>query len=290
MNDILIIVYSIIPSTITILGKEISLFSILITAIIFVIGLALAKFFKALSNKQLSNKLPSEVRNPFSRMIYYSILVITLISAISYSGVDLSGLFIAGGIAGIIIGFATQSLFSNVISGIFLYLDKPMKIGDPVLITGSLPDVTGVVIEISLFSCRLQLFDGTHVRLPNTEVFSSKIQNFKNTVARRIEVLVGVSYNGNIDNIKEIIKEIIDNESFILVEPEPAIYIDNFGDSAINLKIWCWTPVPVYLDVMKILLEKIKVSFDKNNIEIPFPQRVVYIHENKDKFNNSKLG
>lgn len=283
MIDVFIILYSIIPSTVTILGKEISLFSIIATALIIIIGISFAKFFKYLLNKQFSNKIPIELRTPFSRLTYYSIIAITAISAISYSGVDLSGLLLAGGFAGIVIGFATQSLFSNLISGIFLYLDKSIKIGDPVLITGTLPDVLGIVIEISLISCKLQLFDGTHVRLPNTAVFSSKIQNFKNTVARRIEIVVGVSYAGDLGNIKGIIREIIDNESLILVEPEPAIYVDNFGDSAINIKIWCWTPVPVYLDVMKILMEKIKNSFDKNNIEIPFPQRVVYLNEEKSK-------
>jgi small-conductance mechanosensitive channel len=89
------------------------------------------------------------------------------------SGLDLSGLFLAGGIAGIVIGFATQSLFSNLISGIFLHLDKPMNVGDPVMITGELPDVAGIVVEVTALSSRFRMFDGTYVRMPNSDVFLS---------------------------------------------------------------------------------------------------------------------
>ena len=131
------------------------------------------------------SRLPPDTRKGVGKVLYYVIIAIALLSALGVSGIDLSGLFLAGGIAGIVIGFATQSLFSNLISGIFLQIDKPMKIGDPVLITGKLPDVAGVVVEITTLSSRLRMFDGTYVRLPNSDVFLSEIRNYSGAAARR---------------------------------------------------------------------------------------------------------
>src|SRR5688572_1247508 len=174
------------------------------------------------------------------KLIYYSIIAVALLSALGVSGLDLSGVFFAGGIAGIVIGFATQSLFSNLISGIFLQIDKPMKIGDPVLITGKLPDVAGIVVEITTLSSRLRMFDGTYVRLPNSDVFLSEIRNYSGAVARRVELTIGVAYKEDLGKVIGIIRDSLAKTPLVLVEPEPDIYVDSLGDSAVTVNVWCW--------------------------------------------------
>ena len=221
------------------------------------------------------------------RLVYYAIIAVALLSALGISGLDLSGVFLAGGIAGIVIGFATQSLFSNLISGVFLQLDKPMKIGDPVLITGKLPDVAGVVVEITTLSSRLRMFDGTYVRLPNSDVFLSEIRNYSGAAARRVELSLRVAYKENLGDVISIVRASLAKTPLVLVEPEPDIYIDSLGDSAVVVNVWCWIPFTVWFDMKKQLVEQLKAELERNDIELPFPQRVVHVMAS-EKRNSSK--
>jgi small-conductance mechanosensitive channel len=256
-----------IPSSIDILGKEVSLLNIIVTIAIIAVGVGLAKFLKVFITRYIGTKLPADARNNIAKAVYYGVIAIALLSALGSSGVDLSGVLVAGGIAGIVIGFATQSLFSNLISGIFLYIDKPMKAGDPVLLTGKLPDVAGVVIETTPLSTRFRMFDGTYTRLPNTEVFSSEIRNYSGAVARRVEISVGIAYGQDIDRAISVIRKTLNDTSLVLVEPEPSVYVDSLGESAIHINVWCWAPFSEWFSVKTMLVQKIKREFDINNIE-----------------------
>jgi len=266
-----------------VLGTPVEPLTVLLTVVIIAAGFAIAQAARTVTTKYIGTKLPPDTRKTLGKVVYYVIITIALLSALGVSGLNLSGLFIAGGFAGIIIGFATQSLFSNLISGIFLQIDKPMKIGEPVLITGKLPDVAGVVVEVTTLSSRLRMFDGTYVRLPNSDVFLSEIRNYSSAAARRIEIAIGIAYKEDIGKVVEIIRKNLKDTPLVLVEPEPDIYIDSFGDSAVNINIWCWVPFSVFFDVKNQIMQQIKHELDSNSIEIPFPQRVVYIAKNGSK-------
>lgn len=268
-----------IPSTLNLFGTDVAPLTILLTVVIIVAGFAVARFARIITAKYIGTRLPPDTRRTLGKTLYYTIIAIALMSALGVSGLDLSGIFLAGGIAGIVIGFATQSLFSNLISGIFLQMDKPMKIGDPVLITGKLPDVAGVVVEITTLSSRLRMFDGTYVRLPNSDVFLSEIRNFSSAAARRVEMTIGVAYKEDTAKVIEIIRRNIRETPLVLVEPEPDIYVNDLGDSSVNINVWCWVPFSVWFDMKKQLVQQIKKELDTNKIEIPFPQRVVYFAE-----------
>lgn len=261
---------------INILGTDVTLLSIVVTTAIIVLGFVVAHAVRLLVTRYIGARLPPEARRATGRTVYYGVVAIALLSALGFSGIDLSGLFLAGGIAGIVIGFATQSLFSNLISGIFLHLDKPFKIGDPVLITGKLPEVAGVVVEVTALSSRMRMFDGTYVRLPNSDVFLSEIRNFSTTVARRVEMTVRIAYKEDVGKVIELIREDLKKTSLVLVEPPPDLYVDVLADSSVNINIWCWVPFSAWFDMKKQLLQQVKALLDRNGVEIPFPQRVVY--------------
>ena len=265
------------------LGTEIPLLTIIIAIAIIIGGILIAHVVRLLTTKYIGVRLPANTRKTTSKLVYYVIIAIALLSALGISGLDFSGIFLAGGIAGIVIGFATQSLFSNLISGVFLQIDKPMKIGDPVLITGKLPDVAGIVVEITTLSSRLRMFDGTYVRLPNSDVFLSEIRNYSGAAARRIEITVGVAYKEDVDRVIDIIKKNLQATSLVLVEPVPDIYVASLGDSAVNINIWCWVPFSVWFDMKKLLLKQIKQELENNRIEMPFPQMVVYTGTDRKK-------
>lgn len=265
------------PDRIDLLGTGVAPLTILLTIVIIVAGFAVARFARIVATKYIGTKLPPDTRKTLGKVTYYVIIAIALMSALGVSGIDLSGIFLAGGIAGIVIGFATQSLFSNLISGIFLQIDKPMRIGDPVLITGKLPDVAGVVVEITTLSSRLRMFDGTYVRLPNADVFLSEIRNFSSSAARRVEMTIKISYKEDATKVIKMIQKSLAETPLVLVEPAPDVYVDSVADSAVGINVWCWAPYSVWFDVKKQLTQQIKELLDANNIEIPFPQRVVYL-------------
>lgn len=265
------------PDQISLLGTEIAPLTIIITVIIIVAGFVIAHSVRLVTTRYFGARLPPDARKSVGRIIYYGIIVVALLSALGVSGLDLSGLFLAGGIAGIVLGFATQSLFSNLISGIFLHIDKPMKIGDPVLITGKLPDVAGIVVEITALSSRIRMFDGTYVRLPNSDVFLSEIRNFSGAAARRVEFTMGVAYKEDTVKVINVIKESLAQTPLVLVEPQPDLYVTDLGDSSVNINVWCWVPFSVWWDMRKQLPEQIKRELDAKGIEIPFPQRVLHL-------------
>ena len=121
----------------------------------------------------------------------------TLLAVTSSQGLDLSGLMVAGGIFGIVIGFATQSVVSNLVSGIFLMFDRPAKAGDVIEIQAN--NIVGTLLDIAIFSTRLRLFDGTIMRIPNDKIFTSNIRNYSRTAVRRADLAVGIAYNEDID-------------------------------------------------------------------------------------------
>lgn len=265
------------PETVNILGTQVAPAAIIVTIILIVAGFAIAHGVRLFTAKYFKNRMPAETRKAVGRAFYYGIIAVALLSALGVSGLDLSGLFLAGGIAGIVIGLAMQSLFSNLISGIFLHLDKPMKIGDPVLITGKLPDVTGIVVEVTALSSRVRMFDGTYVRLPNSDVFMSEIRNYSGAVARRVEFSIGVSYDADTQKALQVIRQTLKDTPLVLVEPEPDVYVHDLADSWVSINVWCWVPFSLWFDMRKQLVEQVMRTLAASGIEIPFPQRVVYL-------------
>ncbi len=262
------------PSTINILGTEVEVLKLLISIIIISVGFIIAKGISLLITKVLGKYIPDNIEITIRRIIYWGIIAISILSALGNLGVDFTGILLAGGIAGIIIGFATQSIVANLISGLFLHLDKPIKIGDPIEVVGM--DVSGVVVDITAFSTRIRRFDGVFVRIPNEKIFTAQLRNFNAYIARRIEITVGIAYKEDMDKALNIIKGLLEKHPKILVEPEPRINVWELGDSSININIWPWVPSSEWINVRSELVKLVKEEFDKHGIEIPFPQRTIW--------------
>jgi small-conductance mechanosensitive channel len=276
------------PDKINLIGAEVTPFALITTLIIIVAGFAIARAAQLIVTRYFGTRLPPDARKTVGRTFYYGIVAIAFLSALGVSGLDLSGLFLAGGFAGIVIGFATQSLFSNLISGIFLHIDKPMKIGDPVLITGKLPEVAGVVVEVTALSSRVRMFDGTFVRLPNSDVFLSEIRNFSTAAVKRVEMTIRIAYGEDAAKVIGMIKKSLSETPLVMVEPPPDLYVDVLADSSVNINVWCWVPFSAWFDMKKQLVEQVKMVLDANGIEVPFPQRVV--HAPGEKRRKQKAG
>jgi len=261
-------------SEINILGHQISIDSLIIAVIIMAIGVTIAKVASILFKKYFGPHFEESTSKNIGKSIYYGIIIVTLLAVTTSQGIDLSGLMVAGGIFGIVIGFATQSVVSNLVSGVFLMFDKPAKAGDVIEIPTS--NIVGVLLDIAIFSTRVRLFDGTIMRIPNDKIFTTNIRNLSKTPVRRADFAVGVAYKENIDRVISEIKKAISALPYVLVEPEPMVWTEQLGDSSVNLRVFVWYPGDAFGEVVPILPKIIKECLDKVGIEIPFPQRTIW--------------
>jgi len=253
--------------------KEFGRFIVVAASAAVVVVIALS--IRSIMRRTLKPRIALHVYNTVEKVVFYGILVLGIIFALSPLGIDLTGVLLAGGIAGIVIGFAAQTSVSNLISGIFLHIDRSLKVGDSV----SIGDISGQVIDIDVFSTRIRAWDGYIVRIPNDKVFSSTISNFSNTVARRIVLRIGISYNSDIGRARNAIMKVFNEHPFVLVNPPPDVYVEEFGNSAIILVARCWTPAQLWFQTRMELLERIREEFRREGIEIPYPQLDLHVKE-----------
>ena len=242
--------------------------TILEAAAIIVVSVFLALFIRQLMRKNLKMRIPGHVYKPLETAIFYLIVILGVVIALSPFGISLSGLILAGGFAGIVIGFAAQQSLSNLMSGIFLLVEQPLRIGDPIQVA----DVSGVVHDISFLSTRIRTWDGQIVRIPNNTVFNEVITNYIRTKARRVDIKIGVHYKSDLDKAINVIKELLDNHPYCLANPAPEVFVEEYSDSAIVLRARCWAPPPVWFTTKIEIQTKLKKVLDEAGVVIPYPQ------------------
>jgi small-conductance mechanosensitive channel len=241
-----------------------------------VVGVLLAMLVKRMIKRTLLlSRLPPNVADLASKIAYYFIVILAALSGLALAGIDVTGFAFAGTLIGVALGFAAQTVASNFFSGLFLYIDKPLQPGEIV----ELPSlgIIGRVTEVTIFSTRIETIDGRIMRIPNEDIFNSTIVNLHRTVARRLEYRIGVSYDTDLERAINVVKSVLDSHPLVLAEPKPIVYVDNLGDSAIELVALFWVPSWKWLEVYRSLLMEIKLALDREGIEIPFPQRVVWV-------------
>lgn len=255
-------------STINVLGHQISVDSLILSVIMVAVGVILAKIGSILFRKYFGPHFEESTSKNISKGIYYGIIAITLLVVTTSQGIDLSGLMVAGGIFGIVIGFATQSVVSNLVSGIFLMSDRPAKTGDVIEIPSS--NIVGTLLDIAIFSTRVRMFDGTIMRIPNDKIFTSNIRNLSKTKARRTDFVIGIAYKENIGKAESEIKKAISDMPYVLVEPEPMVWTEQLADSSVNLRVFAWYPVDSFGEVVPILPKIVKQCLDKLKLKFHF--------------------
>ncbi len=247
--------------------------SVVFGALTFLAGLLVLKRLEKLLEKGFRKNMPAGTARSMARLSYYGMFFLLALLALDVGGFRLDSLLVAGGIVGVALGFASQKTVSNLISGIFLYIDRPFDIGDSVEIN----KVGGVVLDITPLSTRLRTWDGPIVRMPNERVFSADIKNFKQIAARRFEYKVGISYKSDVNKAMKIVEEVLGEEPYVLKEPKPSVYMSGLLDSAIEITVKAWTPTPKSFAVRSKMLKRIYDRLKKAGVEIPYPQLDVHL-------------
>lgn len=234
----------------------------------------ISKIITLYLRRSLKDKVSNDVGETIIKLFYYGTIIIVSITVLERMGLRLSGLLLAGGITGIILGFASQNIIGNLISGIFLMIEKPIKIGDQV----EIDKISGFVTDIRIISTLLRTYDGLLVRIPNQQVFTSNITNLVGFPVRRFELIFGIRISDDADKAISVIEDLIDKEPFALLNPEPAVFVNELGESSVKITVRIWAPISEWFSLKSSLVLAVKKTLEERGIEVPLPQHVVYLH------------
>ena len=240
-----------------------------------VISLIVRGLHKVMQRQEVDKTLETFVCN-LVRMV---LLVIVVIAAIGQVGIETTSFIAIFGAAGLAVGLALQGSLSNFAAGVLIVLFRPYRVGDFIEAAG----ISGSVEQVQILTTVLKTGDNKQVIVPNGQIMDSIITNYSANDTRRVDMVVGVSYDDDLDKVRDTIKELIAAEDRILDEPACTIAVSALADSSVNFVVRPWVKTPDYWGVMFDLTEAIKKRFDKDGITFPFPQQDVHVHTVKDE-------
>ena len=207
----------------------------------------------------------------------------TVVIAFDILGLNVMPFVAGAGIMGLAIGFAAKDTLSNLIAGVLLIIDRPFEVGDRIETWSSPPGSSswGDVLHIGLRATKIKTTDNIIIVIPNNSIMRRDIVNYT-ILSRmiRIRIEVGISYDANIARAKEIILNIVQSVESVLDDPAPNVHTRSFGESSIDLRAIVWiSDAREKNNTISFIIENIKLEFDKEGIEIPYPKRDVMIIE-----------
>ncbi|PKG97718.1 mechanosensitive ion channel family protein [Paraglaciecola sp. MB-3u-78] len=242
---------------------------------ILIIGYLLARFARnGVGRFKVANLTPHSMIL-LKRLVFYGILILTFISVMKELGFDLSVVLGAAGIFSVAIGFASQTSASNLISGLFLMMERPFSVGDIIRVEST----TGEVISIDLLSVKLRTFDNLFVRIPNESMIKTQVTTLTRFPIRRADLQIGIAYKEDIQRVKEILNNVATKNTLCLDEPAPLFILLGFGSSSVDIQLSVWAKKENFLALKNSMYQEIKKTFDEQNIEIPFPHISLYSGE-----------
>jgi small conductance mechanosensitive channel len=244
--------------------------------LVLVIGLRVIRYIVKLTSKAVVRANIDESLKPFLVSITnIGLKILLFISVISTIGVHTASLATVVGAAGLAVGLAFQGSLSNFAGGVLLLILKPFKVGDFIETSGQM----GSVKEIQVFHTYLVTPDNKMVIIPNGSIANSNIVNFSFNSERRVDLVFGVGYESDEDQVIGIIRDVIDKHELIKKDPEPMVVLSELADSSINFTVRVWTKKEDYWTVHFDLLRNVKKELDKNKISIPYPQMDVHVRK-----------
>jgi small conductance mechanosensitive channel len=213
----------------------------------------------------------------FAGIAGYAVYIVAVVIVLDIFGVNTNSIVALMGAAGLAVGLALKDTLSNIASGIMMLILRPFKVGDYITFSGT----GGSVEEISLFTTILRTPDGQYISAPNSNVWASTIQNSTRNGTRRMDVVVGVAYDDNLDAGFRALQQLVEEEPRFLTDPAPQVMVQSLGDSSVNLQIRAWATVDDYWTIWWEMQKKVKVAVEAAGLTIPFPQRDVH-HYNSE--------
>ena len=244
---------------------------------IWVIKVLTGGFGKMLDKRKVNNSL-----TPFLKSLVSAILKILLIvSVLGMIGIQMTSFIAILGAAGLAVGMALSGTLQNFAGGVIILILKPFKVGDYITAQGH----SGTVNQIQIFHTILTTPDNNTRVVPNAELSNSSLINFSNEPRRRVDWTVRIAYGDDTNKAKAVLKQLADNEERILKDPAVFIVVSELGDSSVNISMRAWVNAADFWSVFFEMNENIYNTFNREGLNIPFPQMDVHIHDNN---NNNK--
>lgn len=261
--------------------------NILIFLILLIATFILARVVSTVIRRSLAGKTEAKTIDLTVKSIRTVIYVVGIVVACTQLKIDLSGLLVAGGVVGVAVGFASQNTLSNLVAGILLMFERPISIGDSIIVN----DTEGYVERIGLLSTRVRTYSGLYVRIPNDSLFTSEITNLVSNVARRFDLVIRLKYTEDAKAAMNIAKRVIDEHPYALKDPAPFLYVDAVENHGIELKIRIWSPSGFWWDARTDLLWMIFKALRQEGITVSYEQLTVWFgKEDAAKLMNSLEG
>lgn len=253
--------------------------NIVLAVLILVAAFFIARIIANLSSKYIIKFGGDKTIASFlQRVIFIGVFVLGGVLALSVMNLDktISSILAGLGIAGLALGFAFQDTAANLMSGIYISLKQPFKIGDIVeTTTGHM----GNVVDISLRITKIRLFDGQHLHIPNKMLFQEYFINYTEEGKRRLQLACGVSYGEDLEKVERVAIEAMNNVPSKLDDEDVSVFWKEFGSSSINFDLNVWMKYDMdhkkFIETRNEALKALKKAFDQNGITIPFPIRTL---------------
>lgn len=250
--------------------------NVIAAILILVIGLWMAKKLRAIFCDILNKrKVDPTLIGFFSSLLHGALVVFIAIAAINKLGVQTTSFVAVIGAAGLAIGLALQGSLSNFASGVLLILFKPFAAGHFIKAGGE----AGIVVEVGILTTELKTPDNVKIIMPNSQIFGGPITNFSAHSTRRVDMTVGVSYGDDLNKAKQIIHEILAQDSRVLQEPAAQVAVSNLGESSVDFVVRPWVNAADYWDFKFDFTQAVKEKFDAEGVSIPFPQRDLHVFQ-----------
>ncbi|STO54957.1 small-conductance mechanosensitive channel [Canicola haemoglobinophilus] len=249
---------------------------ILLAVAIYIFGKLLARILSNLLGKIVLTSSKDEMLQSFvSSISYFLFLLIVVIASLSQLGINTSSLVALIGAAGLAVGLALQNSLQNFAAGVMILIFKPFKKGDFIEAGGT----SGKVEQMGLLMLELRTGDNKTILVPNGKVFADSITNYSRNETRRIDLILDISYESDIEKAKAVVAQVLANEANVLKNPEPVIGVGNLAASSVQLFVRPWVQTSNYFSTQIALLEKIKIEFDNAEISIPYNQLDIHLPE-----------
>ncbi|MDF1764548.1 MAG: mechanosensitive ion channel [Oleibacter sp.] len=249
---------------------------IILALLVFIVGRILVGIVAGGVTKVMNKAKLDPILVSFLATILRSVmLLLVIVFSLSQLGLDTTSLVALLGAAGLAVGLALKDSLSHFASGVMLILFRPFKVGDFVEVDG----VMGSVEQITIMSTRLKSPDNKVITVPNSNVFGNTMTNFSEPT-RRVDMVFGIGYGSDLLKAKAILEEMVNNHELTLAEPAPKVAVSELADSSVNFIVRPWVNAADYWTVYWGMMEAVKLRFDAEGIEIPFPQ--VSVHMEKD--------
>ncbi len=247
---------------------------ILVSLIILIIGNKLINLLvKYLKKEHKFGKLDASVKSFLISFASIALKVILFITILSILGIPMTSLITLLGSAAVAIGLALQGGLSNLAGGVMLLIFKPFKVGDYIETSNH----EGYVKSITLFYTSITTIDNRVIQIPNGNLSNSAITNYSTMKTRMINTIISVSYNSDIDKVKKVINDVIMNLDLVLKDEAIIVRLKAHNTSSLDFTVRFWVNTSDYWEAYFSFMENVKKSFNKNKIEIPYPQMDVHI-------------